>query len=161
MIQIQDMITINLNAIYHRPAWHSLTWKSLFKCVVYWLSLLLNFIQLSLNSGSAQVQTLRCVGDSRWWGSLTMVPSGNKVCRSTIPQKQFIIIIISIIIITIIKIKTFQKSTGKVLSDKTSSQQTQNILDHQKTVFHIVKHYESKESVLIQVTSINIESRAA
>ena len=46
--------------------------------VVWWLSLLHNFIQLSLNSGSAQVQTLQCVGDSRWWGSLTMVPAGNK-----------------------------------------------------------------------------------
>ena len=34
------------------------------------------------------------VRDSRWWGSLTMVLTGNKAntfCRSTIPQNQFII----------------------------------------------------------------------
>ena len=50
------------------------------------------------------------VGDSRWWGSLTMIPGGNKVNDfrlSTIPQKQFIIIIIIIIIImkTLHKVK--------------------------------------------------------
>ena len=47
-----------------------------------WLSLLHNFIQLSLNSGFAQVQTRsRRVGDSRWWWSLTMAPAGNKAKR--------------------------------------------------------------------------------
>ena len=37
-----------------------------------------------------------CLGDLRWWGSLTMVPAGirlNTFRRSTIPQKQFINII--------------------------------------------------------------------
>ena len=45
------------------------------------------------------------VGDSWWWGSLTMVPARNKAKRfssATIPQKQFFIIIITIIIIIII-----------------------------------------------------------
>ena len=50
--------------------------------VVWWLSLPHNFIQLNLNSGSVQVQTLLVgVGDLRWWGSLTMVPAGNKAKR--------------------------------------------------------------------------------
>ena len=43
------------------------------------------------------------VGDSQWWGSLTMVPRLeirlSAFCQSTIPQKQFFIIIIIIIII--------------------------------------------------------------
>ena len=44
-----------------------------------WYSGYHNFIQLRLNSGSAQVKhCLHCVGDSREWGSLTMVPAGNK-----------------------------------------------------------------------------------
>ena len=37
----------------------------------------------------------RRAGDSWWWGSLTMVPT-DAYCQSTIPQKQFIIIIIII-----------------------------------------------------------------
>ena len=42
--------------------------------MMQWLSLLHNFIPLSLNSGSVQVQTnLRCAGDLRWWESLIMV----------------------------------------------------------------------------------------
>ena len=48
------------------------------------------------------------VGDSRWWGSLTMIPGGNKVNHfrlSTITQKQFIIIIIIIIMKTLHKVK--------------------------------------------------------
>ena len=50
--------------------------------VVSWLSLLHNFIQLSLNSGFAQVQTyLQHVGDLRWWESLTLVLAGNKAKR--------------------------------------------------------------------------------
>ena len=43
-----------------------------------WLSPLHNFIQLSLNSGSAQVQILWRIKDSRWWGSLAMLLAGNK-----------------------------------------------------------------------------------
>ena len=50
--------------------------------IVWWLSLLHNFIHRSLNSGFAQVQVcLRRVGDLRWWGSLTMVLAGNKAKR--------------------------------------------------------------------------------
>ena len=41
------------------------------------LSPLHNFIQLSLNSGSAQVQILWRIKDSRWLGSLAMVLAGN------------------------------------------------------------------------------------
>ena len=38
--------------------------------------------QPSRNSGSAQVRTCsQHVRDSRWWGSLTMVPAGNKTKR--------------------------------------------------------------------------------
>lgn len=49
--------------------------KSFFSgAMVQWLSSLHNFIQ-SLKSGSAQAQIL---GDSRWCGSLTMVPTGSK-----------------------------------------------------------------------------------
>ena len=45
-----------------------------------------NFIQLSLNLSSAQIQCCsRLVGDSRWWGSLTMVPAANKAkCLSSV-----------------------------------------------------------------------------
>ena len=46
--------------------------------MVQWLSPLHNFIQLSLNSGSAQVQILWRIKDSRWWGSLAMLLAGNK-----------------------------------------------------------------------------------
>ena len=50
--------------------------------VVYWLLLLHNFVQLSLNSGSAQFKSCsRHVGDSQWCGSLTMVLAGNKAKR--------------------------------------------------------------------------------
>ena len=43
------------------------------------LLLLHNVIQLSLNSGYAQFKSCsRHVGDLRWWGSLTMIPAGNK-----------------------------------------------------------------------------------
>ena len=51
-----------------------------------WLSLLHNFIQQSLNSGSAQVQILLAAcWKSWWWGSLTMVLAGNKVkCLSSV-----------------------------------------------------------------------------
>ena len=65
--------------------------------VVWWLSLLHNFIQLSLNSGSAQAQTLLGVseirdGEDLWqWSRLEI--RLNTFRRSTIPQKQFIIII--------------------------------------------------------------------
>ena len=65
--------------------------------VVQCLSLLHNFIQLSLNSGSVQFQIL--LAESQ--GSLTLVSAGNKAKRlyhPTILQKQFIIIIIIIII---------------------------------------------------------------
>ena len=91
--------------------------------LVQWLLLLLDFIQPSLNSGSVQVQTLlttcwkfkmvrisevlrrfkSCSGhfrDLQIWGSLTMVLAGIRIKairRSTIPQKQFIIIIFIII----------------------------------------------------------------
>ena len=53
--------------------------------VVWWCSgvLLLNFIQQSLTSSSAQVQIL-LDRDSRWSVSLTMVPAGNKAkCLSS------------------------------------------------------------------------------
>ena len=41
--------------------------------------LIINLIQLSLNSGSAQIQILLGVfGDSKWWGSLSTVPTGDK-----------------------------------------------------------------------------------
>ena len=42
--------------------------------------------QPSRNSGSAQVRTCsQHVRDSRWWGSLTMVPAGNKTkCLSSV-----------------------------------------------------------------------------
>ena len=51
--------------------------------VALWLSLLHNFIQLSLNSGSAQVQILlaRRVGDSGWRGSVAMILAGDKAKR--------------------------------------------------------------------------------
>ena len=61
--------------------------------MVYWLSLLHNFIQLSLNSGSAQARD----GEDLWqWSRLEIRLITYR--RSTIPQKQFIIIIIIIII---------------------------------------------------------------
>ena len=48
-------------------------------CCVVVVIITHNLIQLSLNSGSVQVQTLsQCVRDLRWWGSLTIVPAGNK-----------------------------------------------------------------------------------
>ena len=69
--------------------------------VVWWLSLLYNFIQQSLNSGCAQVQILlavsKRVGDSRGWESLKLVSGGSKAKRlSSVNHttKQFIIIII-------------------------------------------------------------------
>ena len=91
--------------------------------LVQWLLLLLDFIQPNLNSGSVQVQTLlttcwkfkmvrisevprrfkSCSGhfrDLQIWGSLTMVLAGIRIKairRSTIPQKQFIIIIFIVI----------------------------------------------------------------
>ena len=50
--------------------------------VVQWLSILYNFIQLSLNVGSVHVQAFKSwsqrVQDSRWTGSLTMVSAANK-----------------------------------------------------------------------------------
>ena len=66
-----------------------------FNTVVRWVSLLWNFIQLSLNSGSVQVQTLLSVseirdGEDLWqWSQLEI--RLNAFRRSTIPQKQFII----------------------------------------------------------------------
>ena len=46
--------------------------------VVYWLSLLHNFIQQSLNWGSGSQTCTRHVGYLRLLGSLTMVPGGKK-----------------------------------------------------------------------------------
>ena len=47
--------------------------------MVEWSSLLHNFIQQSLNQVLCKFKTCsRCVGDSRWWQSLTMVPAENK-----------------------------------------------------------------------------------
>ena len=62
--------------------------------VVQWLSLLHNFIQLSLNSGSAQVQTLLSVseirdGEDLWQWSWLEIRL-NAFHQSTIPQKQYI-----------------------------------------------------------------------
>ena len=75
----------------------------------FFLSLLHNFIQQSLYPGSAQVQILLVACRRlRCWESLTVVLAGNNPLtlnafhRSTIPQKQFIIIIIITIIIFII-----------------------------------------------------------
>ena len=49
---------------------------------VQWLSLLHNFIQLSLNSVLSRFKpNSRRFGNLRWWGSLTMVPVGNKAKR--------------------------------------------------------------------------------
>ena len=67
----------------------------------HWLSLLHNFIQLSLNSSSAQVQILpvleiRDGEDPRQWSRLKI--RLNAFRWSIIIQKQFIIIIIIIII---------------------------------------------------------------
>ena len=59
--------------------------------IVHWLPLLHNFIQLSLNSGSAQVQILLAA-----CRRFAMVPAGrpeirrNAFLRSIIPKKQFI-----------------------------------------------------------------------
>ena len=65
--------------------------------MVYWLSLLHNFIQQSLNSDYAQVQTMfaafwrfvmvRIFDNGPGWKQ-----DVNAFCRSTIPQKQFIVI---------------------------------------------------------------------
>ena len=49
--------------------------------VVYWLSLLHNFIQQSLNWDSGSQTCTRHVGYLRLLGSLTMVPGGNKTKR--------------------------------------------------------------------------------
>ena len=70
---------------------------------MYWLPLLQNFIQQSLDSGSAQFQILLAAeiydGEDLWqWSRLKIRLSAFR--WSTIPQKQFIIIIIIIIIIT-------------------------------------------------------------
>ena len=47
-----------------------------------WLSLLHNFIQLSLNSVLSRFKPCsRRFGNLRWWGSLTMVPVRNKAKR--------------------------------------------------------------------------------
>ena len=65
------------------------------------ISLLHNFIQLSLNSGSAQVQTLLVEirdGEDIWqWSRLKIRP--NTFRRPAIPQKQFITIINIIILL--------------------------------------------------------------
>ena len=74
---------------------------------VWWLSLLHNFIQQSLNSGSCAgsnpvrgVSEIRDGEDLRQWSRLEI--RLNTFLPSTIPQKQFIIIIFIIIIIIII-----------------------------------------------------------
>ena len=69
----------------------------LFGTVMQWLSLLRNFIQLSLNSGTVQVQTL--LAACRRFLRPRMEIRLNAFHRSTIPQKQFIMIIMIIIII--------------------------------------------------------------
>ena len=59
-----------------------------------------HYCATSFNKAGTQVLRrfkfcLRRVGDSWWWGSLLMAGAGNKakfLCRSTIPQKQFIMI---------------------------------------------------------------------
>ena len=84
-----------------------LQWKSGANgAVVYWLSLLHNFIQQVWTEVLRKFKSCSLhVGDSRWWGSLTWSQLEirlNVFRRSTIPQKQFITIII---IITIIKKK--------------------------------------------------------
>ena len=61
--------------------------------VVQWLSLLHNFIQRILNSGLSEIRD----GEDLWelsWLEIRLITFG----QSTIPQKQFIIIIIMIII---------------------------------------------------------------
>ena len=72
-MEINDLIRIpNITKCFLTLLWHR----------VLCLSLLHNFIHLSLSSGSAQVQFCsRCVRDSWWWGSLTMVPTENKTKR--------------------------------------------------------------------------------
>ena len=72
-----------------------------------WLSLLHNFIHLSLSLGTQvlrYVQTLLAACRSlRWWGSLTMVPAGNNAKRiSSVSHTTKTIIIIIIIIIIIV-----------------------------------------------------------
>ena len=67
--------------------------------LLQWLSLLHNFIQLSLNSGSLQVQILLTMC---WRFAMVRISDNweirlNTFCKSTIPQKQFIIIIIIIV----------------------------------------------------------------
>ena len=90
---------------FPRAKWQIYCGHTIITTIIRLLSLLYNLIQQSLNSGSMQVQILlTVVGDLRWWGSLTMVQARNKAkhlntfCWSTIPQEQFIIIIIIIIL---------------------------------------------------------------
>ena len=66
--------------------------------VVCWLSLLHNFIQLSLNAGSNPARGVSEIHNSEdlWqWSQLEI--RLNAFRRSTVPQKQFIIIIIIVI----------------------------------------------------------------
>ena len=56
----------------------SLTVKKIAVPLLQWLSLLNNFIRQNLNSKCRPKSCLQRVGDSGWWGSLTMVLAGNK-----------------------------------------------------------------------------------
>ena len=67
--------------------------------VVQWLSLLHNFIQQSLNSGSPQIQILLVACQRfemvRIYDNAWLEIRLNALCQSTIPHKQFIIIFIT------------------------------------------------------------------
>ena len=62
--------------------------------VVQWLSLLHNFIQRILNSGLSEIHNGEDLWEELSWLEIRL----NTFGQSTIPQKQFIIIIIMIII---------------------------------------------------------------
>ena len=79
------------------------------KLQIIWLSLLHNFIQLSLNLGFAQVRLLLAA-----CRRFAMVIRLNAFSRSTIPQNQFTIIIIIIIIIIITIIRTLHRNSAKL-----------------------------------------------
>ena len=120
--------------------------------VMQWLSLLHNFIQRNLNSGSAQVQILFTV-----CRRFTMVRISLNAFRwSTIPRKQFIIIIIIIIIIIFITEVTLNLSSNLIGNSNDESNFPYKLLSTDTQAWRFCKAFANNSSANIKFSKTQV-----